>query len=160
MNDVDRGRERTLRQSPSGAVEMLRARDAIQRDLARVEERAHANLTKSYKAKRKVLHPDWGNPKHGYRARDEGVESSPAEEDSGVLVDEIADVSRRHCVLADQKADCIPGSIKGSMASGSGEVMVPLCSHEIPPGALHPAVGDPATERHGPRGETQKSSQG
>jgi len=50
-----------------GAVNMLEGRDAIQRDLDRHETWACANLMKFNRAKCKVLHMDWGNPKHNYR---------------------------------------------------------------------------------------------
>ena len=71
VGDMDSGIECTFSKFAdntklSGAVDTLEGRNAIQRDVGRLERWAHANLMK-YKAKCKVLHLGWGNPKHRYK---------------------------------------------------------------------------------------------
>jgi len=157
VDDMDSGNERTLSKFADdtklcGAVDTLEGRDAIQRDLDRLERWACANLRKFNKVKCKVQHMGQGNHKHKYRPSREWIESSP-EEDLGLLVDEKLNVTQR-CVLTAQKANCIPGCIKSSVASRAREGILPLCSALMRPqlGVLRPALEPSAQERHGPVG--------
>jgi len=107
VGDMDSGSECTLSKfidntKLCGAVDTLEGRDAMQKDLNRLERWACANIMKFNKAK-----------------------------DMGVLVDQKLNMTHQ-CALAAQKANRILGCIKITMASRSREVILPLYSGETP----------------------------
>ena len=107
-------------------------------------------------AKCRALHLGRRNPRHLYRLEGAVLESSSAEQDLWVLMDDKLHMSQQ-CALAARKANGILGSIMRGVASRDREVIVSLCSAlasgVLPSGVLCPGMEPPVQERQRAVGE-------
>jgi len=136
VDNTDGGIECTLSKFADdklcGVVDMLEGRDAVKRNLDRLERWACMNFMRISKAKCKVLHMGQANPMHKYMLGGERIETSPEGKDLGVLVDEKLNMTQQ-CALTAQKSNHILGCIKSSVASRSRQVILHLCSSPVRP---------------------------
>jgi len=130
INDLEERTEHTLSKFADdtqlgGVVDTLEGCAAIQQDLDRLESWVERNFMKFNKGR--VLHLGRNNPMHQYRLGADLLESSSAERNLGVLVDNKLTTSQQ-CALVAKKAKGILGCVKKSVASRSREVLFPLSS--------------------------------
>ena len=152
INDTDDGLECTLSKLAddtklSGAVGTSEGRDAIKRNLNKLERWAQLNLMRFSVGKCKVLQLGRRNPRYICRLGKELLEISPAEKDLGVLVDEKEHQPAVYsCSSEGQWYPGLHQKRDGRQGQG-GDCPSLLRPCEAPSGVLHTGLGPPVQER-------------
>ncbi|KAJ7396698.1 hypothetical protein BTVI_142521 [Pitangus sulphuratus] len=134
INYLEAGLEGILSKSAGdtkleGAVVSLKGREALQRDLGKLENWAITKHMKLNKGKCRTLHLGWGNPGCLYRLRNEMVESSAVERELRILVNGKLNMSQQ-CPGSQEGHPCPGGhQAKHHQPVDGGDCPALLCTH-------------------------------